>query len=111
MVASDARIVLTPDAGIKPGKPHDILAPLGVSNLDVLRSVTTEVAEAVGLRAGLGGDVAGVVDAVGEGVTAFRVGYQVLGPSLTPGLRPVRAGRSRGADGQTHRGPLSCGER
>ncbi|MFG2732819.1 NADP-dependent oxidoreductase [Streptomyces canus] len=36
------------------------------------------------LPAGLGADVAGVVDAVGEGVTGFEVGDEVLGASLTP---------------------------
>jgi NADPH:quinone reductase-like Zn-dependent oxidoreductase len=34
--------------------------------------------------AGLGSDVAGVVDQVGEGVTEFAVGDDVLGSSLTP---------------------------
>ncbi|WP_405988427.1 NADP-dependent oxidoreductase [Streptomyces sp. NBC_00986] len=36
------------------------------------------------LPAGLGSDIAGVVDQVGEGVTAFAVGDEVLGTSLTP---------------------------
>jgi len=36
------------------------------------------------LPAGLGSDVAGVVDQVGAGVTAFHLGDQVLGTSLTP---------------------------
>ncbi|MET8276601.1 MULTISPECIES: NADP-dependent oxidoreductase [unclassified Streptomyces] len=36
------------------------------------------------LPAGLGSDVAGVVDAVGAGVTGFAVGDEVLGASLTP---------------------------
>ena len=34
--------------------------------------------------AGLGNDVAGVVDALGEGVTSFAVGDPVLGQSATP---------------------------
>jgi NADPH:quinone reductase-like Zn-dependent oxidoreductase len=34
--------------------------------------------------AGLGSDVAGVVDQVGAGVTSFHVGDEVLGTSLTP---------------------------
>ncbi|MFC9845982.1 NADP-dependent oxidoreductase [Streptomyces sp. NPDC060223] len=34
--------------------------------------------------AGLGSDVAGVVDQVGEGVTAFSIGDEVLGTALTP---------------------------
>src|SRR5882757_8806519 len=36
------------------------------------------------LPAGLGSDVAGVVDQVGAGVTAFALGDEVLGTSLTP---------------------------
>jgi NADPH:quinone reductase-like Zn-dependent oxidoreductase len=36
------------------------------------------------LPAGLGSDVAGVVDQVGAGVTSFHVGDQVLGTPLTP---------------------------
>ncbi|ANS70420.1 zinc-binding alcohol dehydrogenase [Streptomyces lincolnensis] len=36
------------------------------------------------LPAGLGTDVAGVVDAVGDGVTEFGVGDEVFGTSLTP---------------------------
>jgi NADPH:quinone reductase-like Zn-dependent oxidoreductase len=36
------------------------------------------------IPAGLGSDVAGVVDQVGDGVTAYAVGDEVLGTSLTP---------------------------
>jgi NADPH:quinone reductase-like Zn-dependent oxidoreductase len=36
------------------------------------------------LPAGLGSDVAGVVDRVGEGVTAFAVGDEVFGAPVTP---------------------------
>src|SRR2546422_692175 len=39
---------------------------------------------ALSFPAGLGLDVAGVVDQVGDGVTAFKVGDEVLGFSLTP---------------------------
>ncbi|WP_443066991.1 NADP-dependent oxidoreductase [Streptomyces sp. NBC_01261] len=38
----------------------------------------------IDLPAGLGSDIAGVVDQVGEGVTAFAVGDEVLGTPLTP---------------------------
>lgn len=38
------------------------------------------------LPAGLGSDVAGVVDRVGAGVTAFQVGDEVLGSALTPAI-------------------------
>jgi NADPH:quinone reductase-like Zn-dependent oxidoreductase len=38
------------------------------------------------LPAGLGSDVAGVVDQVGTGVTAFQVGDEVMGGSLTPAI-------------------------
>ncbi|KPI03993.1 amidohydrolase [Actinobacteria bacterium OK074] len=47
---------MTRDAGIEPGKPRNVfpyalvqLAELGMPNRDVLRSPTTEAAEAVGL--------------------------------------------------------------
>lgn len=36
------------------------------------------------LPAGLGSDVAGIVDAVGEGVSEFSIGDEVLGSSITP---------------------------
>ena len=38
------------------------------------------------LPAGLGSDVAGVVDQVGAGVTEFQVGDEVMGRSLTPAI-------------------------
>ncbi|MFJ6573519.1 NADP-dependent oxidoreductase [Streptomyces sp. NPDC091292] len=38
----------------------------------------------IDLPGGLGSDVAGVVDQVGGGVTAFSIGDEVLGASLTP---------------------------
>jgi NADPH:quinone reductase-like Zn-dependent oxidoreductase len=41
------------------------------------------------LPAGLGSDVAGVVSQVGDGVTAFQVGDEVLGSSLTPSFSEV----------------------
>ncbi|MFH8658208.1 amidohydrolase family protein [Streptomyces afghaniensis] len=57
VVASGARIVVGTDAGIEPGKPHDIfphalaqLAQLGMPTAKVLRSATAEAAEAVGLK-------------------------------------------------------------
>lgn len=70
----------------------------------------------VDLPGGLGSDVAGVVDQVGEGVTAFSVGDEVLGASITPsyaqsaladpaalvaklGLRPVGGCRDSGRYG------------
>lgn len=56
VIASGARIVVGTDAGIEPSKPHHVfpyalvqLAGLGMPTLDVLRSATTEAAEAVGL--------------------------------------------------------------
>ena len=36
------------------------------------------------LPAGLGNDVAGVVDAIGDGVTILAIGDEVLGTSATP---------------------------
>lgn len=58
VIASGARIVPGTDAGIEPSKPHSVyphalaqLAEFGMPHLDVLRSATTEAAEAVG-RAG-----------------------------------------------------------
>ncbi|MFI6701254.1 alcohol dehydrogenase catalytic domain-containing protein [Streptomyces sp. NPDC050509] len=43
-----------------------------------------EPGDALDLPGGLGSDVAGVVDQVREGVTAFGVGDEVLGASITP---------------------------
>jgi NADPH:quinone reductase-like Zn-dependent oxidoreductase len=58
------------------------------------------------LPAGLGSDVAGVIDQVGDGVTAFRVGDEVLGASLVPFLRTVRHLRSGLANRQARVGAM-----
>ncbi|MEV6001468.1 amidohydrolase family protein [Streptomyces griseomycini] len=57
VIASGARVVPGTDAGATHGKPHGVypyaliqLAELGMPNRDVLRSATSEAAEAVGRR-------------------------------------------------------------
>ncbi|KPI21761.1 NADPH:quinone reductase [Actinobacteria bacterium OK006] len=70
-----------------PGPPQVRLAvrAAGVNPIDwkILRGYMSQVMP-LDLPAGLGSDVAGVVDQVGEGVTAFEVGDEVLGASITP---------------------------
>ncbi|MER6957635.1 NADP-dependent oxidoreductase [Streptomyces sp. NPDC000618] len=75
--------VSTPSAG--PGQVRLAVRAAGVNPIDwkILSGHVREMIPLV-LPAGLGSDVAGVVDQVGEGVTAFSVGDEVLGASLTP---------------------------
>ncbi|MET8163775.1 NADP-dependent oxidoreductase [Streptomyces sp. NPDC005329] len=68
-----------------PGQVRLAVRAAGVNPFDwkVLQGWVREM-HPLDLPAGLGADVAGVVDAVGEGVTGFAVGDEVLGASLTP---------------------------
>ncbi|MER5346862.1 NADP-dependent oxidoreductase [Streptomyces mirabilis] len=68
-----------------PGQVRLVVRAAGVNPIDwkILRGYMSQVMP-LDLPAGLGSDVAGVVDRVGAGVTAFEVGDEVLGASITP---------------------------
>ncbi|MFE3410137.1 NADP-dependent oxidoreductase [Streptomyces mirabilis] len=68
-----------------PGQVRLAVRAAGVNPIDwkILRGYMSQVMP-LDLPAGLGSDVAGVVDQVGEGATAFEVGDEVLGASITP---------------------------
>ncbi|MDX6647096.1 MAG: hypothetical protein QOK40_2823 [Miltoncostaeaceae bacterium] len=75
--------VEAPTAG--PGQVRLVVRAAGVNPVDwkiMLGLMRRQVP--LTFPAGLGTDVAGVVDQVGDGVTAFNVGDEVLGFSLTP---------------------------
>jgi len=75
--------VVPPDAG--PGQVRLSVRAAGVNPVDwkILQGLMQEQFP-LQLPAGLGNDVAGVVDQVGAGVSAFKVGDEVLGLSLSP---------------------------
>ncbi|WP_409474431.1 NADP-dependent oxidoreductase [Streptomyces sp. HC307] len=83
---SDAlRVVDVPPPTPGPGQVRLAVRAAGVNPVDwkILQGWMREQFP-LELPAGLGSDVAGVVVAVGEGVTEFGVGDEVLGMSLTP---------------------------
>jgi NADPH:quinone reductase-like Zn-dependent oxidoreductase len=73
-----------PDVEPGPGQVRLAVRAAGVNPFDwkVLHGSVPGLPKA--FPAGLGNDVAGVVDALGEGVTSFAVGDPVLGQSATP---------------------------
>jgi NADPH:quinone reductase-like Zn-dependent oxidoreductase len=75
--------VVPPDAG--PGQVRLSVRAAGINPVDwkILQGFMQDQFP-VQFPAGLGNDVAGVVDQVGAGVTAFKVGDEVLGLSLSP---------------------------
>lgn len=79
------RIVDVPPLTAGPGQVRLAVRAAGVNPIDwkILHGSMRQVMP-VDLPGGLGSDVAGVVDQVGEGVTAFSVGDEVLGASITP---------------------------
>ncbi|RMB80633.1 NADP-dependent oxidoreductase [Streptomyces shenzhenensis] len=79
------RVVDVPPLTAGPGQVRLAVRAAGVNPIDwkILHGSMRQVMP-LDLPAGLGSDVAGVVDQVGEGVTAFSVGDEVLGASLTP---------------------------
>ncbi|AUH38912.1 NADP-dependent oxidoreductase [Streptomyces sp. CMB-StM0423] len=79
------RVVDVPPPTAGPGQVRLAVRAAGVNPIDwkILHGDMRQVMP-LDLPGGLGSDVAGVVDQVGEGVTAFRVGDEVLGGSLTP---------------------------
>ncbi|MER6957650.1 NADP-dependent oxidoreductase [Streptomyces sp. NPDC000618] len=79
------RVVDVPPLTAGPGQVRLAVRAAGVNPIDwkILHGYMRQVMP-VDLPGGLGSDVAGVVDQVGEGATAFSVGDEVLGASLTP---------------------------
>jgi len=75
--------VVPPDAG--PGQVRLSVRAAGINPVDwkILQGFMQDQFP-LQLPAGLGNDVAGVVDQVGAGVSAFKVGDEVLGLSLSP---------------------------
>ncbi|WP_406327022.1 NADP-dependent oxidoreductase [Streptomyces sp. NBC_00203] len=79
------RVVDVPPPTAGPGQVRLAVRAAGVNPIDwkILHGYMSQVMP-LDLPGGLGSDVAGVVDQVGEGVTAFSVGDEVLGASITP---------------------------
>ncbi|MFD8007897.1 NADP-dependent oxidoreductase [Streptomyces mirabilis] len=79
------RVVDVPPLTAGPGQVRLAVRAAGVNPIDwkILHGYMSQVMP-LDLPGGLGSDVAGVVDQVGEGVTAFEVGDEVLGASITP---------------------------
>ena len=70
-----------------PGQVRIEVRAAGINPIDwkIMRGFMREMIPLT-LPAGLGSDVAGVVDEVGTGVTEFQVGDEVMGRSLTPAI-------------------------
>ena len=70
-----------------PGQVRIAVRAAGINPIDwkIMRGFMREMIPLT-LPAGLGSDVAGVVDQVGTGVTEFQVGDEVMGRSLTPAI-------------------------
>jgi len=79
------RVVDVPPLTVGPGQVRLAVRAAGVNPIDwkILHGYMSQVMP-LDLPGGLGSDVAGVVDQVGEGVTGFSVGDEVLGASITP---------------------------
>ncbi|MER5219569.1 NADP-dependent oxidoreductase [Streptomyces flaveus] len=79
------RVVDVPAPTPGPGQVRLAVRAAGVNPLDwkIMQGFMSQMMP-LDLPAGLGYDIAGVVDQVGEGVTVFAVGDEVLGTSLTP---------------------------
>ncbi len=79
------RVVDVPALNPDPGQVRIAVRAAGINPID-WKTMQGAMREQLSLTlpAGLGTDVAGVVDQVGVGVTEFRVGDAVMGASLTP---------------------------
>jgi NADPH:quinone reductase-like Zn-dependent oxidoreductase len=76
-----------PELTAGPGQVRILVRAAGINPIDwkIMRGFMREMIPLT-LPAGLGSDIAGVVDQVGAGVIEFQVGDEVLGRSLTPAL-------------------------
>ncbi len=76
-----------PELTAGPGQVRIVVRAAGINPIDwkIMRGFMREMIPLT-LPAGLGSDVAGVVDQVGTGVTEFQVGDEVMGSSLTPAI-------------------------
>jgi NADPH:quinone reductase-like Zn-dependent oxidoreductase len=81
------RVVDVPELSAGPGQVRVAVRAAGINPIDskIMRGFMAQMMPLM-LPAGLGSDLAGVVDQVGAGVTEFRVGDEVMGSSLTPAL-------------------------
>lgn len=81
------RVVDAPVLSTGPGQVRVAVQAAGINPIDskIMRGYMREVMP-LALPAGLGSDVAGVVEQVGTDVTAFHVGDEVMGSSLTPAI-------------------------
>jgi NADPH:quinone reductase-like Zn-dependent oxidoreductase len=81
------RIVDAPELSAGPGQVRVAVRAAGINPIDskILHGFMADVMPLT-LPAGLGSDLAGVVDEVGAGVTEFAVGDEVFGSSITPAL-------------------------
>jgi NADPH:quinone reductase-like Zn-dependent oxidoreductase len=81
------RVVDAPEPSAGPGQVRVAVRAAGINPIDskILHGFMAEVMPLT-LPAGLGSDLAGVVDQVGEGVTEYEVGDEVLGSSQTPAI-------------------------
>ncbi|WP_250286027.1 NADP-dependent oxidoreductase [Frankia sp. CiP1_Cm_nod2] len=78
------RVVDLPAPVAGPGQVRIAVRAVSVNPVDwkILQGALQELVT-LDLPAGLGSDVAGIIDQVGDGVTAFAAGDEVLGSSLT----------------------------
>ncbi|WNG85584.1 NADP-dependent oxidoreductase [Mycobacterium sp. ITM-2016-00317] len=81
------RVIDAPVPSAGPAQVRIAVRAAGVNPIDakIMQGFMREMVP-LDLQAGLGSDVAGVVDQVGAGVTAFQVGDEVMGSSLTPAI-------------------------
>ncbi|GAA4537158.1 NADP-dependent oxidoreductase [Pseudonocardia xishanensis] len=78
-------VVEVPDKSPGPGQVRLAVRAAGVNPIDwKLLSGAMRAQMLLQLPAGLGSDVAGVVDQLGEGVSTWQVGDEVLGSSASP---------------------------
>ncbi len=81
------RLVDAPVPSAGPGQVRVAVRAAGVNPIDskILQGFMREVMP-LALPAGLGSDLAGIVEQVGADVESFRVGDEVMGSSLTPAI-------------------------